>query len=603
MVLYLLFVATTMIFGHFLILLIRMEPYQLCFQLSASWLLGSMSTSLIYYLAHFILPINLVTTSMVIGAQLFMSITIRQVLISIHKSKYHPHFRLLPEKSPWIYILLCLVTIIAGTNLILTYSKFPNELPAASRSVFDIESSFVSSVRRGVNKRRRNVFYYKDPLILGQTFNMPSFPLLYICGMCSLFGNYIEASIVVCLLNILATTVFIYTFAQMHTKNAFLTSLAYLFNSGWAFFRAYFGDNCPTNDYVHDVCSKIPIPWYQTVSFFLSFLKSSSYTIPMTLFIINMLFNNSSIKRFRRFYLIAGIFSILLPNPSTTCALFIFASCIPNCWKFFMPFAIPAVLKMKGITIRSFPIWREYQMTGIFFSPFVSMFDSFGPVIFTIMLPFLGTPTMIAFRNYTSAVSCLILLVFFRIGNEYFENIIAITSVCLPIFIVVFINTLSYFIHMSKDPHYNGVAWSFCIIFLGCFIAGGLMHLKKVEATKIPGLDKNDIEIAEFIVSKTKKKSIITTETDPLNPATVIAGRQILCGPFKDLWYRGANITTALNNYREIERNNKASDVMARLGSQYLMCKIGSKLHSIATSDQTQGTTIYQNQKWMLVKI
>ncbi|OHT16573.1 hypothetical protein TRFO_13180 [Tritrichomonas foetus] len=600
---WLIFVISSTLLGWSIVQIIRLSYLPFFVNLGLAWTIGSMISSLGIFIIHFILPLNAFILVLIIAGQMALIYYIQQYLHTKFKNDYNSTFQIRLENSPKYYLVLFIIAVFSTYHLLKSYSNFPDQIPAESREIIDSEMSFIASIRYGVNKRRRNIFFYKDPQNLNQHYSSATLPLLFTASMCSLGCGYAEASVFIAFLNTMTTAIFVFYYTFFFSKHAFSITLCFMLNGGWSIFRALFGSTCENNDYLRNVCARAPVPWHSTFGVLLSYSKSASFSIPLS--IISILFSQFSRKQntLRMQYLIGGIAASLIPNVGPSMCVFLIASCFAPSFKYFMPFAVSIIPKLFGVKIHNFPIWREYQMAGIFYAPIMTWLDQFGPMIISIFMPIRSLDDQFTLHRFLAFASGFLLLNFFRFGNGNFENILAVTSTILPAICMHFVEDLYEFVNFTKDQLKRSVISTLSFLLYLTFIMSGILSIYTLTQKNTIGLTNVDSECGNWMRKNLHKNDVIFSESVSFNPASNIAGRQIVCGDLKSLWSSGSNVTAALRLIREVERLHNPYEVMNRMNIQYFLVSEGSAFANMAIQAGSNFSRVYQNVKWTLYKL
>jgi hypothetical protein len=502
--------------------------------------------------------------------------------------------------QPLFYLFLSVIVVVSSLHLYETYRSFPFRFPASGRSIFDSEMSFVSSVRYGVNQRRRHFFFYRDPQIEGVFFREPTLPLLYTAALCTLGGSFAEVSFFICFLNTLSSAILIYWVSHFFTRIPILAGLAYLLNGGLAFFHAMFNHHCPTGDLLHTTCFRTTVPIYSTVGYFLSFSKSSSYTIPLALLAIFIVQIHERHAR-RYLYEFAGFFAVLIPSPTASVAAFVFGSCFaPGCFHL-IPFSVFLLIKLYLCSFHLCPLWSEYKMAGVFFAPLSVCWDSLGFLFFG-MVPLLAISNVVVFHRWAVLVATFVLLQVFRCGGASTDNILAITSVCTPFFAVYFVESLVAVYGMARRAVTKGVVVALIGLVVAIAAGGGIVAIVRLHRVTV-GLSASDWNAGEWIRQNIKKTKVVLANAEELVPASAVAGRQTLCGAVRAMWEKGVESGKAMEPVREVERTGRTVEVMERVGVEFLLVRKGTRLEEVAV--QEAGTALelaFRNDAWTVFR-
>lgn len=602
--LWLLFIVISAFFGFNILQLLKSENHQFFLTCSISWLIGSMISSFIIFIFHFLLPLNAFLTILTMLVETITILLINKTKKQkINISAFKRIF--LFESENKLYYLLFFIASITTLNLYISFSHYPKSLPRGSFSYIETELSFIESTRKGINRRRKHPFFYQDPLNNQQYFSTSSIPLLFVSALDSLGCGYIESSVIISFLNILSTIISIFYYSRMFKSDPFIVSLTYLLNSGWSFFRYFYGEyNCKSRDYIHDICGRTYIPWHSLIGFFMIYSKEASFSIPLSLFTcVYLLYNKSKSHLKSRLYICAGILASLIPSPGVSICTFLLGSCFPSSFGYFMPFSLSIIPKLIGLRITYYPLWREYQMNGVFFAPIVLWFNQFGPTFFSMIFPSSALYSPASLHEFLSNISSFLLMNFFRIGNGHFENIIGIMAVTMPMASVYFVDFLDRLITLAQNPLKKGVTKSLVAFIFVSYVLGGVLVMFSISTNYATFMKTEDFKLANWISNNVKSDELIVADSYSLNPAAVLTGRQILCGDLKVLFYRSSNVTESLKIIRTIERTREIMTSMKLLNGNYFMAKNRSRLDKIAQNRMNNLSLIYNNKIWTVYTI
>ncbi|OHT09714.1 hypothetical protein TRFO_21344 [Tritrichomonas foetus] len=603
-----LLIFTTILFGFFLSLQIRNLSCQVCIQFSISWLLGSMMSALILWISTFFLPFSRDCLFILISFQAFFSIF---SYFTIRKKKHllRPIF----ETSPLLYLQLVFILLFSLYYLNRIYEDFPNSFPKSASEVFNFEMSFISSFRFGPNSLRKNFLYYSDPMHNSHYFTLPSLPLIYLASLMELGLTYSESSIIVCFLNIISTVMALSYFSVTFLKTVDLTSLCFLFNSGWALFR-YLSDspnsslNNSKYDYIHSFWRNAP--WYNPIITFLSTSKHSSFSIPLALFTLTL----SHISASYRTYILSGILLALNPSLSVSIGQAISVFCYSNSALFSFIFSIFPILKIyfnifvfneKTFSILYKPLWREYQMQGIFYSQVLIWFDSFGPLFFVFILSpilLLIIKDSIFTQKFLASFSAFLVLCFVRIGNDYFENSLGICSIFFPFLVILFLKSLNI-VSTRIQGQVKGILTAVKVIVILCYITGSIISLFASLENVKNGWSKNDLGVAEFVKENLERNDVVFCQPISLNPIPALSGRTIFSSKFPELWKRGANVTQEMQVMNKIKETNDVVSVMKKLNYRYVLEIIRLPLVLQNSTYTDFFDVLYENDEYKLLFI
>lgn len=601
---WIIFLSSTIAFGFTIVQYISIDRYPFCFYFGISWIFGSMLTSLLIFIIHFIIPFNFIFVLLILIIQCATVYFIGKYLKKKRKSRFLKISLIRFENSAGLYSLLFCVSLIISIHLFLCFCQYPYTIPKEANEFIDLEISFISSVRYGINKRRSNIFFYKDPLNSNDYFPKPSLPFLYTAVLETFGLDYAEASIIICFLNTICASIFLYHYTFHFSHHPFLVCICFMFNGGLSFFRILFGSKCENNDYMRNICYKTPVPWYSIIGTLLVFSKEFSFSLPLS--IVSVMFAQFHKKQnaFRQFYLISAIALTLNPSVGSSTCIFMVCSCFSKSFKYIMPFIITLIPKYIGVYFQDFPVWREYQMFGVFYACLVVWFDQFGPMLLSMFLPVPAIDDNSSVHRHLTFTSAFLLINLFRFGNSSFENIVAIMTVILPMICIYFVEDLFFFekIFGNNNQIQQGIFSGIFIFIYVTFIIGGIVCIFTISTNHTIFLDKYDIQCGEWIKKNINRFDLIISDPVKNNPGPLIGGHQILCGDMKILWQADSNVTKSLQYIRQIEINKNFEKVMQNIGAKYLLLSQQSIFNRFIKIGEGELSSLFENQNWKVFK-
>lgn len=556
-----------------------------------SWLVGSFATAIAIFAMNAALPVNALTAALLTCGEFAYCRRLRALQ---RGRRARPQI----DSHPRLFLLCAIAGAVAAAHLRATYAAFPSAVPQTGAHILDTEQSFVASLRHGAN-RRRAALRYRDPMVRGQRLS-GSLPLLLVGAFDALGAKYAEASVLICFANTVCTAVLAYYFAEANTKRPLCAALCLLFNGGWAALRFLFGARCSGADYLHATCARADTPWHQTVGYVLSYSKSASYAVPMLL-AVHVLMQAAASQKCayrRRLRVLAGAIAVCTPSLMGSMSVFAYYACFNESYSGFMPFALAVVPKLLCSRIRFFPVWKESQMSGLFFSPIRVVINSLGPMVIIILLPLLAKSKNESDMVAIIYVSCYILLLLFRCGNDTLDSVVAITGVVLPYFCESFVDTLRLILIRINGKLLKGLVRAIIWFTFVMFIAGGFISIVSMEKSVSKGLDQNDIKCGKWIKRNIPSNDVILSEGFSYDPSVFVAGRQIVAGNFKELWSRGANIFNAYTIIKEAKETKNLRELMERESIHYILCLKSSAMYN--KSKLQINETVFQNEKWSI---
>ena len=142
------------------------------------------------------------------------------------------------------------------------------------------------------------------------------------------------------------------------------------------------------------------------------------------------------------------------------------------------------------------------------------------------------------------------------------------------------------------------------------YIIGGIFCLQNTEKNReFELLSKNDEKVGNFIKLNTPYDSIIFSRPRYFQPASFIAGRQILIGYPKYVWQNGNDkVTKYLSYYRLIDHHiNSTIDIMKEIKASYVLLNKNDSnfLFSLENNRNAEYKIkkIYSDDEWSLYNL
>ena len=540
---WLIFYFTTIIFGFNLINFIKQKKnFTLIFQICISWLIGSLLTGIYLNFILYFFSLNYIHSLIIIFFQLILSyyfnyLNKKNINLKIFLKK---NFNF--EELISLYFLILISLLIIIFFLISIYNNFPLKIIKNFKNIFQIEFSFINSIIYGINKNKKNFFYFKDPEILNKFFPYSTIPLLYSSIYIVLGSNYESISFLISLSNIICTTVAIYFYFSFFLNiNIILLTIFYFFHSGIGFFFIPFNNN-NSIDYMYNLNRRNNGIIYNLFTFHLTCWKESSYTIPLTLFTLIFLQNNSTI--------LYGFFlSILIPNNLTLISLYIYLFNFPLYFKKNLLFSLIIFFKILYFNIIFKNLWFEYQLKGYFYSQLLIIFDSFGIFFITFFLI-----NKLYLHKFLFILLNFIFLLLFRQGNSLISTSTSFYSLIFPNFLIIFLNYFQNLYKNIENKIYLNVFKSLIIIFIIQYIYTGLSSIKRSIFIK-EDFYLIDNKLIKWFQENSNQDSLIFSNIE-FNPLSFFLGKQLFCGSLKILWEKGFDPYNYLKIIRNFEINN-----------------------------------------------
>ncbi|OHT15207.1 hypothetical protein TRFO_42670 [Tritrichomonas foetus] len=586
--LWILLILSSTFHGYCLVPLVKVGSLDFLARFFTGWFLGSIGTGLFLYIISLLIPISAFLTIIIIaihtGSAFFL-------LKHSHKSK------IAIDSNPWFLFLIVFTAGMSLRYLGQIYSKIPDFLPYLMEPIYEDEISFINSLFYGNNRRRSNIMYYDNPR--ASTFKYPGYatPLLYAASLMTLGASYSDASIIICFLNTMAACYGVYSFAKKYTKWATITTIIFLFSGSWAahiYYRAS-NRNDITNDLVHQFTPTHSSVWFQPFAVLLSMSKSSSFSIPMSIFAVNWAPS-----------LISPILTTLIPSVTTSFATFGLLSGIPHCLPQILPFAASLIIRLVPFIFEYRPLFREAEMRGTFFAPLIIWFIAIGPVFLVVFFfGWLGLLQNIRLRNYCYAsLGPFLLLQFFREGTDHFANAVAITAISLPATIVLFVELMRRFSQFPKDEEYKGVTIFIMTFTFAFLLYGGYLTINRIPMSTTantvhrPLFNMKDHELTRAMIEKIPNNAVVFIKSRRLHPI-IHAGKTAFLGDKHLIWATGIKFQDKYSLIDEMINENATAEAFQKAGVSFI---VEEGLRGFGLN-QRIFKTIFQNSQYKILAV
>jgi len=564
-------------------------------QLCASWMLGSMVTSLILWVTSFFFRICSLHVIVIMIFQFFISFKIRFGK-TFPKRKFFSYSSF--EATISLYLCLLLVSFVSLAYLIKLFRDYPEKMPTVGLSLIEYENTMIQSILYGVNAPRKSFLCFSDPFVSNLCITSSSLPYIFQSCLCVLGASFESSSSIIAFFNILSTAMAIYYFSSSYSSRNISISLMFLFNSSWSILIYYFNEN-GSPEVIHGTGRLKYTPWHQIMAVYLVFSKELSFSIPMTIFAMAIA-QISTKKRIARLYILSGIIGCLIPNFLMSMAFFATSSCYISSAKYVLPFSLLSLIKLKYSPVEFNPIWREYQFQGIYFSEIIVWFDCMGPIfLFLLFIPFYLKDQLLLHR-FINGVSAMLFLSLFREGKDTINTSASITAISFPILITAFIESFERMKNKCSNDYINGVIAFFELFMNFIVVCGGILILLRVSSDMTKGIDNDDSNISLFIKDNVHFNEKILTDSLPMNPVYFLLGRQVFYGSSKNTWKRGSKIYHHADQYYEMLNSELYQNVMKRNRLKFVL---QSKKHPLFVKNASNFSEMYHNKKWVVYRL
>ena len=538
--------------------------------------------------------------------QIFISYLI--MTKSKHKKKVFPPLQL----TPWMIFYLLFTCGISLKYLGELYSTIPISVPFIFKSYLGDELSFISVVR---NFRRENLFFFKEPLLYDSYYRGYPSPLLYIASLMAFGASYSDASIIVCFLNTIATACVIAKTAKKYTVWFIIPCMFFLF-SGPSATRLLFNAknrNDIRNDLVHQIDNNHQTISYPTFFCLLSFLKSTSYTIPLAQYAYSSLNTNNIFSFFLLLLLpnsscIVGVFVIFIIRSKSNFLFFkkLFTASFSHSKhehyyiniKTILLFLLLLIFKFLPFNFSFYPLFREESMRGTLFAAFKIWFDVFS--IAFLSLFFIGETEQKLRAKIFSRISGVCVLIFLRESNDRLMNFTAIVSIFSMSLYILFSMIIKIMACLPKSNVIKGcLLYIHWVIFFTFIFGGFICGYRILKSKEMNFNNQNYIDIIDYINKNIPVESILFIRPHLYHPA-ILTGRKIFLGNRRSLFLHGYKITQRNKEYGEIIKSNFSKSLLEKHNIYYVIDTISETFFLNDTLSDLN--IIKENSQYRIVK-
>ncbi|KAK8900366.1 hypothetical protein M9Y10_002693 [Tritrichomonas musculus] len=682
-----LFIIGSAFFGFSIISLINVTQGLLISQILSGWCLGSMIISSIAFVTSYFFPLTFLHTIFLLIIMFAISFII--IFIQFYRTnKLFGPSTIRLERAPSFYFSLAIIGLFMLFYINSSFDNFPDLIPAYDRLIFETEHSFISSIISGINNRRKHFLTFSDPYLINQSYTISALPELYAACLVTLASSYPDVTILISFLSSLSTAAAIFLLSYYYSpESSALIVFLYFFNGGSSIYNFF---NGPKNEIPHFIvenltmslypsfsssnysstiantldgvhnCGRGESPHYSIFGVHLAFSKISGFSIPLGIFALGFLHGNQQPGRRQACNsILSGLFAAFIPSLSTSFTFFIIASNYSQSFMKVMPFAISLLPKIYKSFYIIFPLWREYQMNGIFFSQFVTFSDSIGiPFIFMFLFPFFFFDYNY-FHRILTIITGFLFLCFVREGNDSFANDIALSALFIPSITGNFVRTINslkakivgrasftskeenenkndYFDNIEEkieginknlnetenedqnnkeaEKEEDKISFNVYYQFLGVYnffyyfliayiILSGVLNINTILNLKTYGLNHKSIQSGNWVGFYSNPNDIILTDAKGMNPAPIAAGRQVILGRASDLWRRGEDTQ---KQAELLEKNAKENNFINYMIKENINFLLEYKMNLFALSNNTYLNyfkVLSENEDWVLFQL
>lgn len=492
--------------------------------IGAAFPIGMALSSFVALCFNPILHCNLTHFYVIVLASLLISI-----MLFIFNRKLHYQIKL-PKISTLIWLLICEICLIyiAYTS----YIAEENKMIQCSENDIFLEISYTSSFLHGINYDKGFLNHVMLPLVSGSSAKSEYLPSIYLallqtCGLSIQWSIFITTVLLFISISLLQYS-FTYKLCQNEYASALSVPVIFL-SGGFGFFHFLRNRdrNDPSVDYIFYLGSEKLNAWGHPMLHCILTSRSVELTMSLSILCFILLEAENQVLP------IIITYFVLIIRPQTAVAL----SLLIIFYKFKFDqiltksvclIPIFLLLPFFGVNVKKETalFLTDYHRSTMF--PFLSFpFSIFGVLFFTLIF------SITEFKEkLISSLSVFYLLQFYSFQPNLRFNFFTILSTILPIFISIsFSGMIKFSKKWQKNPDVQGVFYSlifFSMIFmcLSSFTGIWARHRQKFTCW-----DKNDIDIASWIIKNTKRSDAFISDTPRFwNPATSIAGRSLYLG-------------------------------------------------------------------------
>lgn len=560
---------TTLWFGFEIVPYLKLDCRRIIFRICAGWLVGSIITSYVLSITSFILPINAVHTILII---------IMQCISALILKKKKNQIMYVKRSKPWLVFAFLLISGVSLKYLTKIYRDVPFKIPYQMKPFVSDELSFINSILFGCNSKRKDLFRFIDPRISNEYYKGYVSPLLFTAADMSLDSNYSISSIFICFFNIICTTFALYDFSSKFTRYSIISVILFLFSGGLALyhFKSFDSRKDFQNDLIHQITTKYKTIWYHPLLEILAFSKMASFSIPLAIYALTYK---------------SPFLTILIPSIPTSVSvsltLFLINPNINQLVSFCILFRVfPLTLKYK-------PIFYEEMMRGTFYSWIKIWIEVFGPFILFISFSIFYYRIKQIESFVLLACPQFLLFLFIREGNSHFGNSVVHASIFVPIVYILFsaVQQIALKDH-SNIPEIKGIIL-YSLFFIYLFTIGGfLISMARIINSREVVFDNEDIDLSNWIISKTDKQSIFLANSNITHPL-ILTGRQNFLSI--DVWKSGQRINERITQIHELQLYNQIPANWLQYRVKYL---IEDKFFHLNTSLEI--VEVFKNKKYIV---
>jgi hypothetical protein len=423
-------------------------------------------------------------------------------------------------------------------------------------------------------------------------------PLLFAASLEATDLSFLDVLVVTAMMNSMAAAAAMFRLAsKFFAQRQFLATLLFLFGGSWGLLQT-FGRTLVDEDFVNETGRGAPTPHFYMFGIHLCFSLGGTFAIPMAL--SALFFAQGGALPVPRFFT-AGILMTLNPSLATTIAFFICVSNYSDAFRYVMPFALSILPKCIGVRFVIKPLWREYQMQGVFFAELISFVDSIGLPYLALFASVLFWKERLYFHRCLSSLTAFALLCVVRQGNGHMANDVAISAIFLPFLHINFLKVVDRLREGVTRRMWRGIAMMASCMAIGLVLGSGAVTCRRMMFTRMSGFHPDMFQWAVLLNQMVPRGETVLTHLQRFNPVSLIAGRQLVLGSYDDLWLRGNDYLPAWVLYEQLAR--KGAEFMFEQGINYLLEYKPSRTFIWQTQQIEDFNLMWQNELWLLLRL
>jgi hypothetical protein len=398
--------------------------------------------------------------------------------------------------------------------------------------------------------------------------------------------SYCRLSVAVACLNVVATSQAIFALTEAHAPGrGALVTILFLIGGSWST-RLEDGRQ---------------VGHFQIFAFHLCLCKTTSFSIPMTLFALFFLQDTGNMPCVS--VCLSGVLTMLNPSALVSVAFFVCTLSYRRSYGWLIAFAVCLIPKLIGANLSFCPAWKDYETIEHPFSTFVCYFWDFGFPFFTLFLFWINRKDYVFRRRIVSSCTGFAFACLFREGSDVVSSDAAVSSVFVPILLINFVRVSDEVRGLSEVGWFKGLANFITFLMIGTILITGGREIWRISHLKIHGFGPSSLDISRVITQRVPHFATIFTDSKGMNPVSTLTGRQILLGRVDDLARRGYNWTRQHFLFNDIMTAPDPTKRLLDKGIMYV-CEFRPRPVLLKTPwIEEKFTIMHENNNWMLLRL